>query len=146
MAAFQDLRFSLRLLRNDRTFSLIAVLTLALGIGATATVFAVFSAVMIRPLPFPNGDRLITLEPRWMGAGAHEADVISAFDYFDFREARGSIAQLAALEGSGTEITGEYVLKTPEGAVYLESGNVSANFFDAFSVRPILGRSFVRGR
>jgi putative ABC transport system permease protein len=137
-----DLRHSFRLLARSWTFTAVSVLTLAIGIGANAAVFSVFDAVMLRSLPFPNAKRLVFLESKWMGGGGHRADVVSAHDYLDYRQAAHSFENLAALEGSGAEITGEYILRTSRGPMFVASGGVSYNFFDTLGIRPLLGRLF----
>ena len=137
-----DLRHSLRRLVQDRLFSTTAILTLAVGMGAATAVFSVYSAAFLRPLPFPDSAKLVYFEPRWTGGGGHQPDVISALDYLEFRERCRSFRHLAALEGAGTEIVGQYVIKTPAGAAFVASGNVTANFFEALGAKPILGRGF----
>ena len=68
----QDLKFSWKLLRKDKTFNLIAVLTLALCIGANSAIFTVLHSVVLRPLPFPDSERLVTMYNRYPGVGVEK--------------------------------------------------------------------------
>jgi predicted permease len=127
----QDVRFSLRVLRKSPGFSIAAVLTLALAIGANAVVFAVLNALILRPLNVPHAQSLYTIEQ-----GADKAENYSYPDYLDLRDRNRSFDGLAA-----------YVLVT----VGLDTGKnpsrvwgyeVTGNYFDALGIQPYLGRFF----
>ena len=88
-----DLRFGIRMLLKNPSFTLIAVFTLSLGIGATTTIFSVVNSVLLRPLPFAEPDRLL-----WIGgwSGNDKEQGVTPADFLDYREQSQSFAQLAA--------------------------------------------------
>src|SRR5437899_7085603 len=132
----QDLVYALRRLRQAPGFSLVVIATLALGIGASSTIFSVVHAVLLRPLPFEDPDRLVLLSQTWEGRSTR---VYSPQNYLDVAAGAQSFESLAAVDGGGVTLTGR-------GApVRLEGGEVSAAFFDVLRVRPVLGRTFVAG-
>jgi putative ABC transport system permease protein len=132
----QDLRFAARMLRKNPGFTAIAILTLALGIGANTAIFSVIDAVLIRALPFPAADRLIWANARFpLGDSA----MVSPPDFADYRAQTRSFDQFAAmgfLDSSANLIGGD----KPEQVL---TNFASWNFFDALGIRPVLGRSFV---
>jgi len=131
-----DLRLAARLLRAEPAFTAAAVLTLAVGIGATTAVFAAINATLLRQLPFPRPDRLVvglkTIEGRVSGS-------VSRVDYFDFRERSRSFASLAATANftSPGTLTGE------DEARLVNVGFVTWNYFRTLGVEPVVGRDFV---
>jgi putative ABC transport system permease protein len=133
---FQDLRFGLRMLLKHPSFTLIAVLTLALGIGANTAIFSVVNAVLLRPLPFAEPERLV-----WLGgwAGNDKEQGVTPADFLDYREQSQSFAQLAACvsEGVPVNLTGSGEAERLKGAM------VTANYLDVFGVKPALGRGFL---
>jgi hypothetical protein len=88
-----DIRFALRSIRNNPGFSIVAALTLALGIGATTTMFSVVNAVLLSPLPYQEPDQLVRVWSSNRGGGV-ERDMVSAPDMLDFEEASQSIDDL----------------------------------------------------
>ena len=129
----QDIRYAARLLRRQAATASLAVLCLALGIGATTAMFSVANALLIRPLPFPNGDRLYlvaTTRDR-----ARDADVTSYPDYLDWRARQHSFTELATFG----QMSFPVVLSRP---VRASAAIVSANFFRALGVLPERGRLF----
>ncbi|MGH9433283.1 MAG: ADOP family duplicated permease, partial [Terriglobia bacterium] len=129
---FQDLRYGLRQLRRSPGFTAVAVVTLALGIGANAAIFSVVDGVLIHPLPFDNSSQLVMLWQRVQHFGAN------SFTTPDFlawkKQAFMSIAATSEesfniSEGNGTE--------------HVPGGPVSANFFSILGVKPIGGRGFL---
>jgi predicted permease len=129
----QDIRYAARLLRRRAATASLAVLCLALGIGATTAMFSVANALLIRPLPFPNGDRLYlvaTTRDR-----ARDADVTSYPDYLDWRARQHSFTELATFGQTSFPV----VLSRP---VRASAAIVSANFFRALGVLPERGRLF----
>src|SRR5262245_43142488 len=134
---WQDLRFGARMLLKSPGVTLIAVLTLALGIGANVAIFSVVNAVLIRPLPFAKPDRLVLA---WgsIRNGSNRASV-SPLDYLDYRAQNGVFEQFAAMMTlpTFTNLTGS---GEPER---LEARLVTGNFFQAFGVNAELGRVFL---
>ena len=133
---WQDLRYGVRVLRKHPGFTLIAVITLALGIGANTALFSVVNAVLLRPLPFPEAERLV-----WLGgwAGNDKEQGVTPADFLDYREQSQSFAQFAASvsEGVPMNLTGNGEPERLKGAL------VTANYLDVFGVQPALGRIFV---
>jgi putative ABC transport system permease protein len=131
----QDAFYALRRLRQAPGFSLVAVATLALGIGATSAIFSVVNAVLVRPLPFPESDRLARVAQTWEGRPV----VYSPQNFLDVAAQAASFSGMAAVDTNGVTMTGQ-------GApVRLEGAEVSASFFDVLRVQPFLGRAFVAG-
>ena len=131
----QDLLYALRALRKKPLFSTIAILTLALGIGANAAIFSVVNGVLLQPLPYPTPDRLMflwTYNPRQ----GFDKDVGTFPNYEDWRRQSTSFEQMAAYFGSGFTLTGA------GDPVRLRGAFVTTNFFDVFGVAPALGRRF----
>lgn len=127
-----DLRFALRALRRDRAFTLVAVLTLGLGIGATTSLFAVLHAVVLRPLPFPNSDRLVDIATTFQGGPG----AVSVGNYFTMKERARTFDKLAARSSATFNLTegGD-----PERVL---GAHVTASYFDVLGVAPLLGRAF----
>ncbi len=135
LAFLQDLRYSLRQLRNAPLFTLVVVSTLALGIGANAAIFSIVRATFLRPLPYGSADRLVTvwsdnLERGWRQFGT------SGADFIDWREQSRSVDQLSAVW------TGEGNLAGVEQAERITYATVSANLFQTLGSQPRLGRGF----
>ncbi|MFL6261264.1 MAG: ADOP family duplicated permease [Thermoanaerobaculia bacterium] len=127
----QDAVFALRQLRKAPVFALIAVLTLALGVGATTAIFSLLHAVVLKPLPFPHPERIVQL---WRTEHGEDRS-LSAASFLGFREAR-SFSALAASWTSSFNLTGD---GPPERIL---GDRVSAGYFEAFGVKPELGRVF----
>ncbi|HEY4562672.1 MAG TPA: permease prefix domain 1-containing protein, partial [Thermoanaerobaculia bacterium] len=125
----QDAVFALRQLRKAPVFALIAVVTLALGVGATTAIFSLLDGVVLKPLPFPHPERIVQL---WRTEHGEDRS-LSAASFLGFREAR-SFSHLAASWTSSFNLTGD---GPPERIV---GDRVSAGYFEAFGVRPELGR------
>ncbi|HEU4631081.1 MAG TPA: ABC transporter permease [Gemmatimonadaceae bacterium] len=130
----QDLRFAARTLRRNLGFTAAAVLTLALGIGANSAIFSVVNAVLLRPLPYADADRLAMVWGWYDGFGKTST---SLPDFRDLRERTRAFSQLAALHGTVFNLTGR---GEPE---QLSADRVTANFFPLLGVRPMLGRGFL---
>ena len=128
----QDAAFALRQLRFAPGLSLIAVLTLALGIGSTAAIFSVLHAVVLRPLPFPHPERIVHL---WSLERGEERS-LSPGNFFAFRNETRSLEHLSALQNASFNLTGDGPPERILGA------RVSAGYFAAFQARPALGRVF----
>jgi putative ABC transport system permease protein len=131
----QDLRYAIRTLLRNRSFTVIATLMLALGIGANTAVFSVVLSVLIRPLPYHDADRLVWLTNQNQDLGVKGA-FLNPADILDFREQSQCFDLIAAW---GTLPVNLYGAKTPER---IESVFVTSNFFRTLGVRPQLGRDF----
>ncbi|MGH9796190.1 MAG: ABC transporter permease, partial [Candidatus Acidiferrales bacterium] len=131
-----DLLYSLRLLRKSPGFTLAAMLTLALGIGANAAVFSILNAVMLRPLPFPEPERLVRL---WESNPQRGWPFFSASqpNFLDWRERNRSFERLAASSGWTFNLSG---VDEPERISGLR---VSHDFFPLLGAQPALGRNFL---
>src|SRR6266852_8426474 len=133
---WQDLRYGARMLAKSPGFTAIAVLTLALGIGANTAIFSFVDAWLIKPLPYPQAERLMVFlshdkKKGWTGNGA-----TSTADFLDFQKQNTSFEQTAAWTSWNFNLTGD----GPPALV--EGGRVSGNFFQTLGVQPILGRTF----
>ncbi len=136
-----DLRYALRALIKSPAFSLIAIAALAFGIGANTAMFSVVNAILLRPLPFPQSDRLVTIwqtNPAVAKMGFPLAPT-SVPDFQDWRTQAKSFEAISALEGWNTNLTGDGEAERLDGAA------VSANLFSLLHVEPLLGRGFVEG-
>ncbi len=129
----QDVRFALRMLRKNPGFTAIAVLTLALGIGANTAIFSVIDAVLLNPIPYPQPDRLVSVHVTWPSY-PH-----AAFAYPNFLDAQRetqSLSGFAAWLRSAFTLTG---VSEPEE---VRGKMITANYFSVLGVRPIVGRMF----
>jgi putative ABC transport system permease protein len=131
----QDLRYSLRLLMKRPGFTLVAVITLALGIGANSAIFSVVNAVLLRPLPYPNAEQLIMI---WGKLPAHGLEQLNASppEFVDYRDRNQAFAAVAAYASLGRNLTGA---GEPER---INVTFVTAGFFAALATPPWRGRVF----
>ena len=129
----QDLQYSFRRLRSTPAFTAVAILTLALGIGANSAIFSVVNAVLFRPLPFPESDRLVGVYGVWKGERQRS---ISPPNFLDLRSQTRTLEHVAAIDPTEVTITG---VGEP---VRVDASEVSASFFDVLGVRPLFGRTF----
>ena len=129
----QDLRYGVRSLRKSPGFALVAVAALALGIGANTAMFTIVNGVLLRPVPYPQPDRLLKLYNR--GRNFKEGSV-SYPNFLDWRRRSRSFEQMAAYRTDSFNLTGQ---ATPER---LRGEMASAAMFPALGVRPIIGRTF----
>ena len=132
----QDLHFGLRMLRKSPGFSAVAILTLALGIGANTAIFSCINAWIIKPLPYPQSDRLMVFATHDKKNGWTGEHVTSTADFFDFQKQNTSFEQTVAWTNAGLSLTGD---GRPE---LVDGGRVTWNFFDTLGAKPILGRTF----
>ena len=128
----QDAGFALRMMRKSPGFTLAAILTLGLGIGANSAIFSVVNAVLLKPLPYEHGDRLVVLQHR-MGMMNQP---FSALDTNDYR------GQSRSLDGLVEYHNMNFILLGRSEPERVETGVVSWNFFDVFGVKPLFGRTF----
>ena len=129
----QDLRYGLRGMRRSPGFSLVVVLTLALGIGANTAIFSVVNAVLIRPLPYPAADRLVRL-----GESDPKAEGISVtwVNYQHWRAENHSFEDMAGFHTAHLTLTG----RGP--ALFTRAATVTSGFFGLTGAKPLLGRVF----
>jgi putative ABC transport system permease protein len=129
----QDVRYSVRNLLRQPTFALTAILTLALGIGASTAMFGVVNAVLLRPLAFPEPDRIVAVTNFWLKSGTRGQNV-SWQDFDDWKEQSQSFAALARYSGWETSVT-------VQGAgTYATVYNVTPGFFEALRMTTSVGR------
>jgi predicted permease len=131
----QDFRFALRSLRKHSGFAAVAVGTLALGIGANAAIFAVVNAVVLRPLPFPDADRLVRVTADAVGLGSQDVGV-SAPELYAYRERTDLFEEISGVYAIDANLT---EIDEPERVEVLL---VSPSYFSLLGVRPQLGRVF----
>jgi len=132
----QDLRFAGRVLRKNSGFTLVAVLTLALGIGATSGILALVNAVLIRPVPFSDPDRVVLVwetQPK----RNNKTRLATLADFLDWRDRNHVFQEMSAWVPWSATITGQ---SEPEELV---GARASTNFFDLLGVKAAVGRSFL---
>jgi predicted permease len=130
--ARQDLAFALRQMAKSPAFTAIAVLTLALGMGATTAIFSVFQAVVLQPLPFPEPQRIHLVATSWRG----EPGSVSAGNFLYIKERQKSFAPLAAVDFRRLN------LAEGDAPERLLGAGVTHDYFAVFGVAPALGRTF----
>lgn len=132
----QDLRYAFRMLRKNPGFSIIAVLTLSLGIGANTAIFSVVNALLLQPLPYPEAERIL-----WFGgwSGNDKEQGVTPADFLDYREQSQSFELLAAGVSDGVAM----ILTGTGEPQRIHGAPVTANYLDVFGVPPLLGRTFV---
>jgi putative ABC transport system permease protein len=135
---WQDIRYGVRLLRKNSGFTLIAVITLALGIGANTAIFSVVNAVLLRPLPFKDPGRLVMVWERRANSATANLP-ISAHEFVAWKERAHSFESLTLIQPDGLNLTGR------GDPVTVTAAQVSAEFFPVVGVQPLLGRTFVAG-
>ena len=133
----QDIRYGLRQLRRNPGFTGVAVLTLALGIGANTAVFSVVNAVLLRPLPFPNSDRLVSVTSTIRRNGSSGS--ASYPDFLDWR------ARNHVFDGMAAYRVDNYTLTGGESPLHVNVVVASAALFKVLRITPALGRSFLPG-
>src|SRR5690242_16439924 len=133
----QDLRFAIRLLWRERLFTILALSTLALGIGANSAIFAVVNAVLLRPLPYHEPDRIVLVE-ELIPALTQDGMPATPQDVLEFQRKSQAFSALAGFVGAPVDLTG---LGAPER---LQGVRVSSEIFDVLGVQPVLGRGFTR--
>jgi len=134
-----DIRYGLRQLWKHPAFTIVAVVTLALGIGANTAIFSVVNAVLLKPLPFPQPEQLIAVgmtNPQTGGA-PDQLFSLSFPDFFDFRHGNRTLQNIAVYRDRTFSMTGD------EGAQSVRGLSSSGDLFDVLGVKPIIGRGFV---
>ena len=130
---WQDLRYGLRMLAKAPGFTIVAVLTLALGIGANTAIFSVIHAVLLKSLPYPDADRLMIVNEYSVRNGEES---VSWMDYLDWRQQNRSFEEMATYNTTDFNFTGS---ATPE---VIHAGRVTSAFFALTGATTILGRTF----
>src|SRR5437868_13000000 len=137
---WHDLRYGLRMLLKNPGFTAVAVIALALGIGANSAVFSVVNAVLLRPLPFHNPDRLVALLPYDLKLGIEKGFDQSAVCYPDFTDWR---AQNRVFDRMAVYTNESLTLTDGQEAIQVQGQAVSADLFAVLGVQPIVGRAFL---
>src|SRR5215216_6185658 len=132
---WQDLRYAARMLSKSPGFTFVAVLTLALGIGANTAIFSVVYGVLLRPLPYTDPDRLVIFMQAYPQKGLNTWGLSQA-NFAMYRDQNQSFERIAAYTSTGFNLTGD---GEPERLI---GANVTADFFGVFGVEPALGRTF----
>ena len=134
----QDMRYGIRMLSKNPGFAIIAVLTLALGIGANTAIFSVVNAELLRPLPFRDSGRLVSVATA--NASMHSSNGATSYpDFMDWRSQNQVFEKMAAYTGATFTLTGQV------NPAHLEGASVSSDTFDLLGVSPELGRTFQPG-
>src|SRR2546426_6130647 len=132
-----DLKFAFRQLLKNPGFTAVAVLTLALGIGANTAIFSVVNAVLLRPLPYPEPGQLLQLRADWSGS---PSSVIGSATFVEVKAQSQSLARIGAYAG------GEMTLTGVGSAERVVAGAVTAEFFSLLRAPPRLGRHLHPGK
>jgi predicted permease len=133
----QDVRYACRTLRKAPGFSAVAILTLALGIGANTAMFSVINAVLLRPLPFPESDRLVAVSETDLRRGPDLRSTSASWpNFFDWRSRAQAFESVSAYHDAG------FTLASGSRSLHIDGAIVSAEFFSTLGVRPVRGRSF----
>jgi putative ABC transport system permease protein len=134
----QDFRYGIRVMLKSRGFTAAAVIALALGIGANAAIFSVVNAVLLRPLPYPDPERVVTVWQNLQARGGPEREYTSPADFNDWKEQSQTFEHMAAVVNWGPTVTGQAEPEQLRGAA------VSYDMFSVLGVEPALGRSFTK--
>ena len=129
----QDVRFALRTMRRSPGLTAVAILTLALGIGANTAVFSIVNGVLLQPLPYHDPSRLMFV---YSSSPSFPIGATSPPDFREMRDRNRTLASLSAYYSSAVNLSGEFQAERLSGMV------VSTEFFDTLGVRPLLGRTF----
>src|SRR5262245_4935043 len=137
-SVLQDLRYGWRTLSRSRGFTVVAVLTLALGIGVNSSIFNLINAVLLRPLPFKDPwSTLVEYERRASSIDANRP--ISCHEFSAWHEQSEGVVDLALIQGDGFTLTGA------GEPLSISAARVSAEFFAVLDLSPIIGRTFLTG-
>src|SRR5436190_3724795 len=140
-STMNDLKFAFRQLLKNPGFTAVAVFTLALGIGANTAIFSVINGVLLKPLPYPEPNRLVTLWERNPKKGL-EQGLVSGPNFLDWQSQSSVFSSMAvspAWQGSG-----EFNLLHRDGVSKVIGSYTSSSFFSTLEVKPLLGRTFLQ--
>jgi putative ABC transport system permease protein len=129
----RDVHYGLRQLSKSPGFAAVAILTLAVGIGATTSIFSFVDAVLLRPLPYPRPERLAII---WSGLGYSNRAPFSSYELFQIRQRTNEFDQVGGIWVTNSTLPGE------EQAEQIKAGAVTSNFLPLLCARPALGRFF----
>jgi putative ABC transport system permease protein len=132
---WQDLRYAVRVLFKSKALTAVALVTLALGIGVNSAIFSVVNAIVLRPLPYPESERLMVIWGNLHKSGLEKTE-ISALEFRDFQQQCQAFEQIAAYSSQGLNLTG---VDQPER---LRGAAISWNLFSTLGVQPRAGRAF----
>jgi len=132
----QDIRYALRQLRKNLGFTAVAVVTLALGIGANTTVFSAIDAVLLKPLPYKDANRLVMVWEQNPHRGWFE-NIVSVANYLDWRQQNRVFSDLAAFDAISFSLAGS---GTPQE---IPAQRVTSSLFSVLGVQPLRGRVFL---
>src|SRR2546422_11430745 len=134
------IRYAVRMLAKSPGFTAVAVLTLALGIGANTAIFSVINGVLLRPLPYPEPQQLVVVWGRFTGIGLpKDRNWFSAPEFRDLQELSKSLSGMAAMTDASFNVTAGGMAERVEGAA------VSSNLFSILGLQPVAGRVFLSG-
>ncbi len=135
----QDIRYAVRMLRRSPGFTTVAVIALALGIGANTAVFTVVNGVLLRPMPFPESERLflVSYSPRHFVLSGQMSPSFLDHDYLEFRREDRLFERIATFTSSNANLTGS------ADALRVLNANVTLDFFSILRAHPAIGRTFL---
>ena len=128
-----DMRYAIRQLRNTPGMALLAILTLALGVGANTAIFTVIDSVLLRPLPYAHSDRLV-----FIGPGGDKPSVGST-SWLNFKDVQAQSKLMQDVAGYAEDVS---VLEAKDASVSVVAPRVTPNLFPMLGARPLLGRTF----
>ncbi len=137
----QDVRYGLRNLARNPGFTIVAMLTLALGLGVNTTIFSVINNTLLKPLPFPNPERLVLIWQTY-GKGPDNWNIVSAPNFWDFQKETHSFESMAIFDSAGRGYNLSATGNKQE-AEQVSGLRVSSGFFSVLGAKPLLGRTFL---
>lgn len=135
----QDLRYAFRMLLKSPGFAAVAILTLALGIGANSAIFSVIDATLLKPIPFPGADRLVLVWQTYGGNSPDNVNIVSALNMMDVQKQNTVLESMAWFDSAGKG----YNLAVGDVPERVSGVRVTAQFFHVLGVKPLLGRTFL---
>jgi putative ABC transport system permease protein len=129
----QDIRYGLRTLAKNPGFTAVAVLTLALAIGANTAIFSFVDAVLLKPLPYPHAEQIVIV---WAEAPDGGHNLISTLDFLDWKHQTTVFSAIEVETGGSVTLTGGDI------PIQLRGSRESSSYFDVWGIKPMLGRTF----